>query len=97
MNVGNQRNADLLLDSSQLLRRFTDRDGHPHDVTAGNFQGPDLITVASTSRVSVLVMDWTVTGRIAAHFDLSQLYLSRFSALDHGFTIGNLETRVNKL
>jgi len=36
-------------------------------------------------------------GCIAAHFDLAQLYLSRFSALDHGFTIGNLESRVNKL
>jgi hypothetical protein len=29
--------------------------------------------------------------------DLAKLYLSRFSALDHGFTIGNLESRVNKL
>src|SRR4029077_4419242 len=31
-DVGNQRDANLLLNSSQLFRRFTDRHGHPDNV-----------------------------------------------------------------
>ena len=62
MDVGNERNLNLLLDLRDGPGCLLIDHGHPNDFTARLFKTADLTTVFRISRVSVFVMDWTEMG-----------------------------------